>query len=109
MAGPWEWTTASWIARLDFRWRRDDGIAALWVRRMSPVMARLRSAGLARLRPLIGEHRKSPALGQTDAIDPKETSLIPSLDDHKCYSFALKCRADVGAGVRCEAEKQGRI
>jgi hypothetical protein len=36
--------------------------------------------------------------GKTDANDPTETSRISALDDHKCYSFAIKCRAASGAG-----------
>jgi hypothetical protein len=31
-------------------------------------------------------------------IDPKETSQSPSLDDHKCYSFAVKVGRRRGAG-----------
>ena len=42
-------------------------------------------------------------------FDPKETSRIPSLDDHKCYSFAIKCGRRRGQGGPCETEKQGRI
>src|SRR6267378_3092218 len=53
-----------------------------------------------------------PAAPQTStsaflhSLDPKETSRISSLDDHKCYSFAVKCRAASELGGRCEAEKK---
>ena len=53
--------------------------------------------------------QKSFARSSIFEFDPKETSRIPSLDDHKCYSFAIKCGRRRGQGGPCETEKQGRI
>jgi hypothetical protein len=42
-------------------------------------------------------------------IDPKEASRTRSLDDNKCYSFAIKSHALRRRWRFGEAEKRGRI
>jgi hypothetical protein len=47
-----------------------------------------------------GKADVAPDIGEFPVLTPKETSRTPSLDDHKCYSFAIKSRAASGLEVR---------